>query len=65
MYKHIFCLLLKAIMRYMGDLPLGIHQREVECIYTILVVSKLISSSFIKKKYQVSLKHNYNSSQNK
>ncbi|GIY79974.1 unconventional myosin-XV [Caerostris darwini] len=27
-----------AIMRYMGDLPLGLHQREVECVYTILVI---------------------------
>ncbi|KAG8195161.1 hypothetical protein JTE90_023338 [Oedothorax gibbosus] len=27
-----------AIMRYMGDLPLGLHQREIECVYTILVV---------------------------
>ncbi|GBM71429.1 Unconventional myosin-XV [Araneus ventricosus] len=25
-------------MRYMGDLPLRLHQREVECVYTILVI---------------------------
>ncbi|CAL1291303.1 unnamed protein product [Larinioides sclopetarius] len=30
-----------AIMRYMGDLPLRVHQREVECVYTILVEGKL------------------------
>ncbi|KAF8768300.1 Unconventional myosin-XV like protein [Argiope bruennichi] len=30
-----------AIMRYMGDLPLGLHQREVECVYNILVEGKL------------------------
>ncbi|XP_054719085.1 unconventional myosin-XV-like [Uloborus diversus] len=27
-----------AIMRFMGDLPLGLHQKEVECVYTILVI---------------------------
>ncbi|GFW99206.1 unconventional myosin-XV [Trichonephila clavipes] len=27
-----------AIMRYMGDLSLRLHQKEVECVYTILVI---------------------------
>lgn len=28
-----------SIMRYMGDLPMQKSQNEVDCVYTILVVS--------------------------
>ena len=31
-----------AIMRYMGDYPLAKGQSEVDCVYTILVVRKIV-----------------------
>lgn len=45
---------ISAIMRYMGDLPMGLHQREVECVYTILVVrpKKIDFVIFVFRKYK-------------